>query len=138
MSKEALFICGILIITIPTIEFGGTFLLRLASGWKGIPFTGLQKSFFRAGHAHAGVLVILALLVQFLVDAAGMDASTGWLVRNGTAAAPILISAGFFFAPLGGNGTKLNRLVWLIYAGAASLAASMVVLGLALISAGRG
>lgn len=137
MSKEALFICGILIITIPTIEFGGTFLLSIFSGWNKQAFTPMQKNMFRAGHAHAGVLVILALIVQFLVDAAGMDASSAWLVRNGTAAAPILISAGFFFAPLGGDGTKMNRFVWLIYAGAASLAVSMVVLGLALISAGR-
>jgi hypothetical protein len=63
MSKATKLISGILLIIVPTIEFGGTFLLRILSG-KEPQFTEFQRSMFRAGHAHAGVLVILALVAR--------------------------------------------------------------------------
>ena len=53
-------IAGIVLLTVITIAYGGTFLLRVTRGK--MPANDLQKSFFRAGHAHAGVLVILGLL----------------------------------------------------------------------------
>jgi hypothetical protein len=137
MSKEAIFTSGIILLTIPTIEFGGVFLLSVLTGLYKRPFTPMQKGFFRAGHAHAGVLVILALVVQILADAAALDGSTQWFVRGGAVLAPILISAGFFFAPLSGDGTKPNRLIVLIYIGAALLALVLIVLGISLISVGR-
>jgi len=137
MSKEALLTSGIIILTIPTIEFGGVFLLSVLTGLYKRPFTPMQKGFFRAGHAHAGVLVILALIIQMLADFAALDGSMQGLVRGGAVAAPILISAGFFFAPLGGDGTKPNRLIVLIYAGAAVLALTLIVLGISLISVAR-
>jgi hypothetical protein len=46
-------IAGLLLIVITTLEFGGTFLLRILSG-KHPEFTDFQRSMFRAGHAHAG------------------------------------------------------------------------------------
>ena len=42
-------------------------MLRLVTGRA--PATPFQKTFARAGHAHAGVLVSLALITQILVDA---------------------------------------------------------------------
>lgn len=69
MNRDARLMVGILLITVPTIQYGGYFLLRLFSGQmsrtKPSP---LQISFFRAGHAHAGVLVILSLVCQLLVN----------------------------------------------------------------------
>ena len=41
-------------------------MLKILSGQANLPLTDFQKSMFRAGHAHAGVLVILAILAQFL------------------------------------------------------------------------
>jgi hypothetical protein len=59
MFNATRLISGILLITVPTIEFGGTFLLLFG---KEPQFTDFQRSMFRAGHAHAGVLVIIALV----------------------------------------------------------------------------
>jgi hypothetical protein len=53
MTDATKLIAGLLMITVPTIEFGGTFLLSVLSG-KHSEFTGFQRSMFRAGHAHAG------------------------------------------------------------------------------------
>jgi hypothetical protein len=61
MTDATKLIAGLLLITVPTIEFGGTFLLSVLSG-KHPELTEFQRSMFRAGHAHAGVLVILALV----------------------------------------------------------------------------
>jgi len=53
---------GILLLAIVAVEYGGTFVLRAVRGK--VPLTAFQRTFSRAGHAHAGVLVILSLVVQ--------------------------------------------------------------------------
>ena len=69
MTTETKKTSGIIILTVPTIVYGGYFLLTILSGQHGeLGLTDFQKSMFRAGHAHAGVLVILALVAQLFVD----------------------------------------------------------------------
>lgn len=46
-------------VTIPTVMFGGYSLLGLLTR-NGL--SEFQQTFFRAGHAHAGVLLLLSLL----------------------------------------------------------------------------
>jgi hypothetical protein len=58
--------------------------------------TEFQKSFARAGHAHAGVFVVFALLAQILADAADLNGIANVLARDGIWAAAILFPAGFF------------------------------------------
>jgi hypothetical protein len=94
MTVETKLIAGILMITVTTIEFGGTFLLRILSG-KHPEFTDFQRSMFRAGHAHAGVLVILALIALLFTDQVGLSTPIGWAVRIGFAAAPFWSAAAF-------------------------------------------
>jgi hypothetical protein len=72
MTDATKLIAGLLLIAITTIEFGGTFLLSMLSG----KHSEFQRSMFRAGHAHAGVLVILALIALVFTDQAGLSAST--------------------------------------------------------------
>ncbi len=43
----------------------------------------LRQNFFRAGHAHAGVIVILSLVCQMLGDAVVLPAPLLWFVRIG-------------------------------------------------------
>jgi hypothetical protein len=57
MSNATKLISGILLIIVPTIEFGGTFLLRLLSG-KEPQFTDFQRSMFRAGHIRCGSIML--------------------------------------------------------------------------------
>lgn len=61
MTNATKLIADLLLAAVTTIEYGGTFLLGILSGnYAG--FTEFQCSMFRAGHAHAGVLTILALV----------------------------------------------------------------------------
>ena len=96
MTREARLMSGIILITIPTIQYGGYFLLTSlmdkSSGYMDNP---LRQNFFRAGHAHAGVIVILSLICQILADAAVLPSPLLWFVRVGVPLSAILISAGF-------------------------------------------
>jgi hypothetical protein len=51
--------------TVPTIQYGGYFLLTSLMN-KGSRYMDnpLRQNFFRAGHAHAGVIVILSLVTE--------------------------------------------------------------------------
>jgi hypothetical protein len=133
LSDATLDLAGILLLTIVTIESGGAFMLRVVQGKQ--PATDLQKSFFRAGHAHAGVLVILALVIQLYVDAADLSGVGEWLARSGVPIAALLIPGGFFFAVLRPGSEKPNRFVWMIPAGAVFLAAGVVATGVGLLTA---
>lgn len=122
---------GLILLTVPTIQFGGYFLLTQMGKTKVIR-TELQRSYYRAGHAHAGVLVLLALIVQFAIESTQLNNILQLSLRVGFAIAPILISAGFFGAAPR-EGTKPTRLILLIYLGAIVLAASLLPLGLGLL-----
>ena len=80
LSDTSRVIAGVVLITIVTIEFGGFFLLRIAS--RENSFTPFQKAFFRAGHAHAGVLVTLGLVCLVLADATALEGTIGWVARG--------------------------------------------------------
>jgi len=47
--------------------------------------------------------------------------------------AAILMSAGFFLSSTGQGRTQPNALIWLVYAGAVSLTAGVVTLGIGLL-----
>ena len=132
MTDATKLIAGILLITIATIEYGGTFLLQILSG-RQPGFTDFQRSMFRAGHAHAGVLVILALVALLFIDQTGFSAPIAWTVRIGFATAPIFVSAGFFGAALGEGRTRPGGLIALLWIGVFVLGASVISLGVALI-----
>src|SRR5437870_13297571 len=122
MTREAILMSGIILITIPTIKYGGYFLFTsLMSKSSGYMENPLRQNFFRAGHAHAGVIVILSLVCQNLVDAAVLPSALAWFVRVGVPLSAILISAGFFFSMLPPTATQPNGAISLIYVGAVIL-----------------
>src|SRR5215471_2231407 len=134
MSRDARLIAGITLITVPTIQYGGYFLLTsLMNRGSGYMDNALRQNFFRAGHAHAGVIVILSLVCQVLADAAVLPRGLNWFVRVGVPLAAIFISAGFFFSVLPPSATEAGPAVRLIYLGAVILAASVVVLAVGLL-----
>jgi hypothetical protein len=134
MTREARVMAGIILITVPTIQYGGYFLLTSLmsknSGYMENPF---RQNFFRAGHAHAGVIVILSLICEMLADSATLPVPLLWFVRFGVPLAAILISAGFFFSVLPPAATRANGAVSLIYVGAVVLAVAVVSLGIGLV-----
>ncbi|MFC3492193.1 hypothetical protein [Glycomyces rhizosphaerae] len=133
LSDASRSIAGIVLLTIVTIEFGGTFLVKVTSGK--VPLTEFQKSFSRAGHGHAGVLVILSLIGLVLADATALTGFWGWIARAGVPLAAILMSGGFFAAMAGQGRTEPNKAIAILYLGAASLALGVVTLGIGLLAA---
>jgi len=134
LSDSSKTTAGILLITVVGIAYGGTFMLRVVGG--GVPVTDFQKAFFRAGHAHAGVLVILGLIATILVDATDLDGLLQVVARDGVPLAAILMSAGFFVSAIGRDRTTPNRLIILVWLGALSLSAGVLTLGIGLLTAG--
>src|SRR5947208_6963427 len=137
MTREARIMSGIILITVPTIQYGGYFLLTsLMNKGSGYMENPLRQNFFRAGHAHAGVIVILSLVCQMLADAAVLPTPMLWFVRIGVPLSAILISAGFF-SVLPPTATQASGAVALVYAGAVILAAGVVTLGVGLLRSPR-
>ena len=134
LTDDARTTAGVLLLALVAVEYGGTFLLRVSRGSQ--PATPLQQSFFRAGHAHAGVLVVLALVCQLYLSAAELDGLAEQVAGEGAALAAILMPAGFFLSVAGRDVRRPNRLVVLVWLGAASLAAGVVALGVGLLQAG--
>ena len=133
LSDAARSTAGILLLTILAVEFGGWYMLQVVG--RRVELTGFQRAFSRAGHAHAGVLVILSLVVQLYADAAGATGVLAGVTRSAVPLAAILMPAGFFLSSIGRGRTSPNALVLLIYAGAAAVAAGVAALGVALLTA---
>ncbi|MGH8827851.1 MAG: hypothetical protein ACRDVZ_09725 [Jiangellaceae bacterium] len=133
LSTEATGLAGILMLAVVTIEFGGWFLTRIATG--DVPTTEFQRSYARAGHGMAGMLVTLGLVGAILTDATTLDGFAGWVARSGIPVAAILMPAGFFLSSTGAGRTKPNGLVWLVWIGALVLAAGAITLGIGLLTA---
>jgi hypothetical protein len=133
LSRDARVVAGVILLTVPTIMYGGLTLLGILTGGGAglrpgdLQLTDTQWALFRAGHAHAGVWVILSLVLQVLIDGAVLGDGLRWLARLAAPSGAVAISGGFFglaFAP---------GFQWLIYLGAASMAASVLLTGIGLL-----
>lgn len=132
LSDPSRTIAGILLLSLLGVAFGGWYLSRIVRGE--VPKTTFQTNFARAGHAHAGVLVILGLVCQILVDASNLNGVPAGAARIGVPLAAILIPAGFFLSSAGKNVEKPNGLFVLVYLGALSLAVGLLSLGIGLLA----
>jgi len=126
-------VAGVVLLSVIGIAYGGTFVLRMTRG--GVPVNELQHRFFRAGHAHAGVLVILGLLVMLLTQL--NDVGQPWSTLSfGVLIAAIMMPAGFFVSVIGSDPQAPNKLIVLLWAGAAVLVIGLAAAGIGLIAAG--
>ena len=83
---------GILLLTIVLVETGGLYMYSIVR--KRVVLTSFQQAFARAGHAHAGVLVILSLIVLIYADVAALDGLLGVAARSAVPLAAILMPVG--------------------------------------------
>lgn len=131
LTEAARTTAGVVALTVVAIESGGWFLVRVVTGAQRA--TDFQRSFYRAGHAHAGVLVALGLVCLLLGEATTLTGGWRWLAQTGVLVAAVLLPAGFFLSAVGEGRTRPNRLVVLLPLGALALAAGVVTLGVGLL-----
>ena len=119
---------------IVTVEFGGWSLLGMLTSQGAI--TEFEEQFFRAGHAHAGVLLTLALIYFVLMDRTDFSESRQRLLGLTLLSGILLQSGGFFLHMLVGeeggssSGTLLTRI------GAVLLAVALIGLGVGVLRSG--
>jgi hypothetical protein len=137
MSPQSRLVAGILLILMPTVVFGGASILSLLVGDPEYTQNQLRQDLWRAGHAHAGVLLVLSLVVLRYVDEATLPERMRWVVRQSIPAAAILLPVAFFLSVVSPDATEPNALIYLAYVGAVSLAVGLLVLGVGLIRGRR-
>lgn len=138
MSRESRMLAGILLVVIPSVMYGGITLLRMLIGnVPGYMDNPLRQNLWRAGHAHAGVYLVLSLVMLRYVDEAVLSPFWKWLARTGVPIAAILIPAAFFLSVASPTATEPNGLIDFAYVGAVFLAGAVLVLGIGLIRAAR-
>jgi hypothetical protein len=134
MSPESRRSAGILLVILPTVIFGGVSILSLLisphSGYMNNP---LRQNLWRAGHAHAGVFLVLSLVALRYVDEAELSSGVKHFVRWAIPAAAILLPVAFFLSVLSPTATEPNSLIYLAYVGALVLATGLITLGIGLI-----
>lgn len=123
---------GILLLILPTVMFGGVSILGLLATpeYRANP---LRQDLWRAGHAHAGVFLMLSLVALRYVDEAALSDRAKQFVRAAIPSASILIPFAFFCSVLAPDATQPNALINVAYVGALVLAAGVVTLGVGLV-----
>ncbi len=138
MSRESRMSAGILLVVLPTVMYGGVSLLGLlagsASGYADNP---LRHDLWRAGHAHAGVYLVLSLVMLRYVDEAILSPFWKWLARVGAPIAANLIHGAIFLSVASPEARQPNALLNLAYIGAVFLGGAVLSLGVGLIRAAR-
>jgi len=133
MSPASRRLAGILLIVLPTVAFGGVSILTLLIGDPAYMENQLRQDLWRAGHAHAGVLLILSLIVLRYVDEATLSEGARRVVRSSIPSAAILLPLAFFFSVLTPDATEPNAMIYLAYVGAVVLTIGLLMLGIGLI-----
>lgn len=133
MSHESRLTAGILLILLPAVVYGGTSILSLLIGDPGYAQNPLRQDLWRAGHAHAGVLLVLSLVTLRYVDEANLPRWLKSFARHSIPAAAVLLPAAFFLSVLSPDVTEPNAMIYLAFVGAVSLATGLLVLGIGLI-----
>jgi hypothetical protein len=120
-------------IALPTVMVGGYSLLSLIN--RGNALTPFQVTWFRAGHAHAGVLLLMSLLYYTFMDRTALSP-----VVKHAACATLFVgilaqSGGFFIHMLAGQPNQASIGTTVTVTGAGLLICAIAVLVYGLITA---
>jgi hypothetical protein len=133
MTRESRRLAGVLLVVLPTVMYGGVTLLTMLIRDPAYMANPLRQNLWRAGHAHAGVLLVLALVSLRYVDDTNLSERWKGLVRTLIPLAAILMPAGFFLSMVSPSAERPNALIALTYFGAVVLAIGVVMLGIGLL-----
>jgi hypothetical protein len=121
----------IVLLSLVTVEYGGWALLGFLTG-RGT-LGAFREQFFRAGHAHAGVLLVLSLAYFSYLGRAGYSASVQWLAGSLLLAGALAQSGGFFLHLALGQPGRSSPGTVLSRAGALLIAGALIILAIGLI-----
>ena len=116
--------------SLPTVMFGGFSLLRLLT--KGQALTPFQVTCFRAGHAHAGVLLLMSLLYYRYLAETTYSENSRLLLCVGLVAGSVAQSGGFFLHMMLGREGARSFGTLVTFLGAALLAVTTLALAFGL------
>lgn len=133
MTPESRRLAGILLIVLPTVVYGGVSILYLIVSDPAYVTNPLRQNFWRAGHAHAAVLIMLSLIVLPYVGAANLPHSLRLIARYATPLASLLLPAAFFLSFLSPTATEPSWVINLAYVGAVVLVIGLFTLGVGLL-----
>jgi hypothetical protein len=126
-------LAAVVLFAIVTVEVGGWSLLGfLTSENRLTPF---EEQFFRAGHAHAGVLLILALAFLILLERTRYGGRTQLWLSLTMLVGVLLQSGGFFLHMIVGEEGGASAGTWMTRVGGVLLAVALVALGVGLLRA---
>jgi hypothetical protein len=108
-------------------------LTRRTPGYLDNP---LRQNMFRAGHAHAGVWLVFALVALLWVDQTDLGEPLKWVIRLAFVAAPILMPLGFFLSVTPPDAQRPNGVIALVYVAGLALGIGAVTLGVGLLASG--
>lgn len=138
MTRQTRRLAGILLVVLPTVVFGGVSVLTLLVHDPEYAANALRQDLWRAGHAHAGVLLVLSLVMLRYVDEARLPDGAKAFVRVSVPAAAIVMPVAFFLSVLDPAAQEPNALINLAYLGAALVVAGVLTLGVGLICSSSG
>ncbi|MBA0125789.1 hypothetical protein H0B56_09575 [Haloechinothrix sp. YIM 98757] len=133
MSTSSRRLAAILLIVLPTVVFGGASILRLLIDDPAYAANPVRQDLWRAGHAHAGILLLLSLVVLRYVDETTLGRRARWFAMHAAPISAILLPAGFFLSVLSPEATEPNALINLAYLGAVVLTAGLLTVGIGLL-----
>ena len=113
------------------VEYGGWALLGFLTG-RG-QLGEFREQFFRAGHAHAGVLLVLSLVYFLYLDRTGYSTGVQWLAGLLLLVGIIAQSGGFFLHLARGEKNRSSVGTTMTRIGALLLAAALVILAAGLL-----
>lgn len=126
-------LAGLLLILIPTVAFGGTSILRLIISDPAYIENQLRRDLWAAGHAHAGVLLVLALIMLRYAEEVDLPPIPRYFAAHGVPLAAVLMPLAMFVSVLDADATEPNGLINLAYLGALSLMVGTISLGVGLL-----
>jgi hypothetical protein len=123
MQTAATVPAAIVLFSLPTVMFGGLSLLRLGIGRR---LNDFQVTYFRAGHAHAGVLLVLCLAVLDLLDRLRVGSAVVWTLGTLLLVGTLAQSGGMFLHMAIGQPGKWSAGNTLTSIGAVLLAVALI------------
>jgi hypothetical protein len=117
------------LVSLPTVMFGGYALLRLLTRAEGL--TEFQRTYFRAGHAHAGVLLVLSLIYYDYLARTTVSDGLKWLACTVLVVGILAQSGGFFIHMALGAPGRRSAGTMVTIAGGTLLAGAVLALAYA-------